>query len=451
MFKMSKFLFFLSIFFVFVIGNANKPELLFDHIASEDGLSHSWVTHIYKDSYGYMWFATEGNGINKYDGHNFTVYKHNPKDRKSLTYNLVTFITEDKKGTLWIATMGGGVNNYNYNTKTFEKYKKNNNDNINTINDWVTEITETSNGEIWITTYYGAYLISKEKEEFLHFRHAEDDPKSISSNSVVTIFEDSRHNLWFGIESGLNIYNKDSSNFSFYTEEDGLPNNAIKGILEDDHGNLWLSTNKGVSKFIAAVNIPNTPEFKNYSVEDGLQGNEFNAKACLKGKDGKFYFGGNNGFNVFHPDSIKENPYKPEIVFTDFLLFNNPVEIGKKDSPLKKHISRTKQIVLSYKQSVITIKYAALNFIAPDKNKYAYMLEGFDKDWNYVGNKKEATYTNLDPGKYLFRVKGSNNDGVWNEKGASLTIIITPPFWRTIRFWDDFLRNKNREEMVDYI
>jgi ligand-binding sensor domain-containing protein len=435
----------------------NRRNNKWQHFNHEEDNSKSigarGVYAIFRDSRKNMWIGTWRGGLNLFNENKktFIRYLHDPNGRGSISNNNIFDVTEDKDGTLWIATMGGGPNKFNYKTNTFEKYIESDGDNTNTINDWVTEFMESHNGEIWIATGYGVYLINKEKEELLHFRHLEEEPKSISNNSIVTIFEDSKHNLWFGTESGLDIFNRDSNDFSLYSEEDGLPNNAIKGILEDDHGNLWLSTNKGISKFIDAVNKPKVPEFKNYSVEDGLQGNEFNARACLRGKDGKLYFGGNNGFNVFHPDSMKENPYKPEIIFTDFLLFNNSVEIGKEDSPLKKHISRTKDIVLSYKQSVITIKYTGLNFLAPEKNQYAYMLEGFDKDWNYVGNKREATYTNLDPGKYIFRVKGSNNDGLRNEKGASLQIIITPPFWQTIRFWDDFFRNKNREEMFDYI
>ncbi|MEJ2567380.1 MAG: two-component regulator propeller domain-containing protein, partial [candidate division WOR-3 bacterium] len=420
------------------IYNENKNK--WQHLKYEENNSKSigarGVYTIFRDSRKNMWIGTWGGGLNLLNENTqtFTRYLHDKNKEGSISSNNIFDVTEDKDGELWIATMGGGVNKFNYKTKTFEKYESNNKDNINAINDWVTEIIESHNGEIWVATYYGAYLLNKEKKGVLHFRHMEDDPKSISSNSVVTIFEDTKNNLWFGTESGLNIFNRDNNNFSFYSEEDGLPNNSIKGILEDDHGNLWISTNKGLSKFIDAVNKPKTPKFKNYSVEDGLQGNEFNGRTCIRGKDGRLYFGGINGFNVFYPDSIKENPYKPEVVFTDFLLFNNPVKIGEEDSPLKKHISRTKEIVLSYKQSVISIKYSALNFMAPEKNQYAYILEGFDKDWNYVGNKREATYTNLDPGKYVFRVKGSNNDGVWNEKGASLKIIITPPFWQTIWF-----------------
>jgi len=390
---------------------------------------------ILRDSRNNMWIGTWAGGLNLFNEtkKTFTRYLHDKNKETSISSSNVFGITEDKDGILWIATMGGGVNKFDYKTNTFKKYI--NNDNANTINGWVTEITESHNGEIWIATGYGVYLINKEKEDLLHFRHLEDEPKNIiSSNSIVTIFEDSKHNLWFGTESGLNIFNRDSSNFSFYSEEDGLPDNSIRGILEDDHGSLWLSTNKGISKFVNAVNKPKVPEFKNYSVSDGLQGNEFNSRSCFKDKNGRLYFGGTKGFNVFHPDSIKGNPYKPEIVFTDFLIFNNPVKIGKEDSPLKKHISITKEITLSYKHSVITFAYVALNFLAPEKSEYAYILEGFDKEWHYVRNKKEVTYTNLDPGTYIFRVKGSNNDGIWNEEGTSLKIIITPPFWKTTWF-----------------
>jgi signal transduction histidine kinase/ligand-binding sensor domain-containing protein len=417
----------------------NRKNNKWQHFKHKENNSKSigarGIYAIFRDSRKNMWIGTWRGGLNLFNENKktFTRYLHDKNKESSISSNNIFDITEDRDGTLWTATMGGGINNFDYKTNTFEKYIKSNNS-TNTINDWVTEITESHNGEIWIATGYGVYLINKEKKGGLHFRHMEDDPKSISNNSIVTIFEDSKHNLWFGTESGLNIFNRDSCNFSFYSEEDGLPNNAIKGILEDDYGNLWLSTNKGISKFIGAVYKPKVPEFKNFSVEDGLQGNEFNKGACLRGKDGKLYFGGNNGFNAFYPDSIKENPYKPEIIFTNFFLFNKPVEIGEKDSPLSKHISLTKEISLSYKQSVISIQYAALNFLAPGKCEYAVMLEGFDEKWNYVGSKREATYTNLNPGKYTFRVKGSNNDGIWSEKEASLRIIIAPPFWKTLLF-----------------
>jgi len=400
------------------------------------GISSNAVWAIFRDSRKNMWIGTWAGGLNIFNEkkRKFAHYLHNKDDKNSLSSNNIFDIAEDKDGVLWAPTMGGGLDRFDYETKTFKAYTNDIDDTTSILNDWVREVLIGRNGEIWVVTCSGLDLFYKEKEIFRHFRHLDEDTKSLSSNDVITAFEDSKKNIWVGTETGLNLLNREGSNFLLYSEKDGLPNNVIRGIVEDNHGNLWISTNKGLSKFVDAINRPKNPEFINYTREDGLQGNAFNSRSCLKDENGKLYFGGNNGFNVFHPDSLKENPNKPKIVFTDFLIFNKPAEIGEENSPLRKHINRTKEIILSYKQSVISIKYAALNFLAPEKNRYAYMLEGFDKDWNYVGDKREATYTNLNPGKYLFRVKGSNNDGVWNEKGASLQIIITPPFWQTIWF-----------------
>ncbi len=409
----------------------------FSHDKSHDkSISSNAVWEIYKDSHKNMWIGTWGGGLNLFNEKEktFKYYLHDDNDNSSISRNNVFDIKEDKDGILWVPTMGGGLNRFNYKTETFKTYKNDTEDGTSILNNWVMEILESDSGEIWVATADGLDRFDKEKEVFYHFTHSDEDPKSLSSNEALTVFEDSKKNLWIGNENGLNLFNRDSSNFSLYSEKNGLPNNVIKGICEDDHGNLWISTNKGLSKFINAVNRPKEPEFKNYTTDEGLQSNVFTSRSCFKDKDGKLYFGGNNGFNVFHPDSIKNNPYKPQIVFSDLLIFNNPVKIGKEESPLKKHISRTKEIVLSYKQSVIAIKYAGLNYLAPKKCEYAYMLEGFDKGWNYIGNKREATYTNLDPRTYTFRVKGSNNDGVWNEEEASLKIIITPPFWQTLWF-----------------
>jgi signal transduction histidine kinase len=225
--------------------------------------------------------------------------------------------------------------------------------------------------------------------------------------------------------SGLNKYDPKTNSFQVYTVRQGLPSNAIMDIQQDTKGNLWLGTKKGICKF-----NPQTNQIRNYTQEDGLQGNEFN-KASLKSQSGDMYFGGTNGFTAFYPDSIRDNPIIPPIYLTNFQIFNKTVPIGTPDSPLQKAISETEEITLSYEQSVFSFEFAALNFSIPEKNQYVYQMENFDQDWNYVGNKRSATYTNLDPGTYVFRVKGSNNDGVWNTKGASIRIIITPPWWKT--------------------
>ena len=415
----------------------NKTFKYFVHNPNNSkSIGSNAVWAIKRDSRGNLWVGTWAGGLNLFNSktNNFTRFKHNPNDDNSIGSNNVFAIIEDHDGELWIATMGGGLNLFDYNNRTFKRYMYDDRDEYSISDDWVNTVFESSYGEIWVATSFAIDLFDKEKGKFIHFTHDNSNNSSISTNGATLFFEDSKGNLWIGTRKGLDIFNRKDSTFSYYLEEDGLPNNQINGILEDEHGNLWISTNKGISEYINGINRLKNPVFKNYNVSDGLQGNEFNKRAFCKGKDGRMYFGGKNGFNVFHPDSIKENLNIPPLVITELLLFNRNIPIGEEKSPLKKHISVSKEITLSYKHSAITLRYVALNFLASEKNQYAYMLEGFEEEWNYVENKREATYTNLDPGTYTFRVKGSNNDGVWNEEGASLKIIITPPFWKTVFF-----------------
>jgi signal transduction histidine kinase len=267
----------------------------------------------------------------------------------------------------------------------------------------------------------------REKEQFTHFKNDPNDSTSLSDNKVLTIHEDRNGILWLGTTVGLNKFDKKNKRFIRYHKKDGLPSNSIQGILEDSHGNLWLSTNNGVSKF-----NPIEETFQNFNESSGLQSNEFCVNSCYKIKNGEMIFGGVNGFNIFHPDSIKKNLSIPPVVFTNFQIFNQDVPIGGKSDlsfTLKKSVTESDSIILSYKYDVILFEFAALNFSYPENNGYAYMMEGFDEDWNYVGNRNFVTYTNLPSGSYNFKVKASNNDGVWNEKGTSLHIIITPPIW----------------------
>ena len=212
--------------------------------------------------------------------------------------------------------------------------------------------------------------------------------------------------------------------FTQYSVQHGLPNNVIYGILEDSRGNLWLSTNKGLSCF-----DPQKKTFYNFDVHDGLQSDEFNAGAYFKSVSGMMFFGGVNGLNGFYPDSLTKNSYLPPVIITDFQLFNKPVKIGGL-SPLQAPITETEQIILSYRQNIFSFEFAALDYTAPKKNHYAYKMEGFEKDWNYV-ERRYASYTGLPSGEYIFRVMGSNSDGLWNRQGAALKIIINPPPWKT--------------------
>ncbi len=222
------------------------------------------------------------------------------------------------------------------------------------------------------------------------------------------------------------MFDKRSETFTYIMEKDGLPNNVVYGILPDAQGNLWLSTNRGLSKYNPVRN-----QFINYDVSDGLQNNEFNTGAFFKSKSGELFFGGISGFNYFYPRQIVKKDFTPNIVFTDFKLFNKSVFVRDDNSILKEIISETSEIILSHKENLISFEFASLDYYAPEKNNYAFMLEGFDKDWIQLGAKREITFTNLDPGEYTLKIKGTNSDGVWNDNAASLKIIIFPPWWQT--------------------
>ena len=394
------------------------------------------ICSIIKDSRNNLWVGTWAGGLNQLNSEHsyFTRFMNDPANPNSISGNNIFSIIEDNEGYLWIACMNAGLNRYDYKTNTFKAYRTNYQVASSISGDWVRTLFINSYNEFWVSTSVGIDLFDREKEKFIHFVNDPDDSTSISYNGAIVFFEDSRKNFWIGTEGGLNSFIREDSTFIYYQEEDGLPDNTIKGICEDDHGNLWLSTNRGISKFNDAVLRPQNPVFENFSPGDGLQGDEFNRRSYFKDSEGHIYFGGTNGYNVFHPDSIKNNSFIPPVIITDFQLFNESVVINEKGSPLKNHISVTDQITLTYKQSVITFTFAALNYLAPEKNEYKYLMEGFDEKWHSVGNKREATYTNLDPGKYVFRVIASNNDGLWNETGTSIKITILPPWWQTILF-----------------
>jgi PAS domain S-box-containing protein len=227
---------------------------------------------------------------------------------------------------------------------------------------------------------------------------------------------------------GLYRYNRQSGSFARYTESQGLPSSTIRCILEDGIGRLWLSTQRGISRF-----DPQRENFRNYDVSDGLQSNEFST-GCYQGPDGEMFFGGSNGLNAFFPQNVRDNPYVPPVVITGFKTFNKPVPIGP-ESVLKKAIPYVDSLTLSFRDNVFSFEFAALSYANSQKNRYRYQLEGLEPGWNEVGARQRlATYTNLDRGRYVFRVQGSNSDGVWNEEGVSLPILITPPWWRTIWF-----------------
>jgi len=452
---------------------------------NKNSLFGSSVTCFTEDQDRNIWISTDGGGINKFNPQTkkFNNFRSNLNDPRTLTNDKVLSVEADHQGGLWAGMWQGGLNYFKIEGDNLILKKKydfvdKNNLNSNCIftiyvsksnETWVgnfstglykldpiTEkfksvelskeptnynsirnITSDSYNNLWISTEtFGLVKINHDSGEMESFVHNDNDSASLINLSINVVFEDSKKRLWIGGDgSGINLFNPKTKSFTHYLKEQGLPDNSVQGILEDGLGNLWISTFAGISKATIKSNDSDDGKlklrFKNFTVQDGLQGSVFNRWAYFKSSTGEMYFGGLNGFNVFYPDSIKENRDLPPVHITEFLLFYKPVAIGEKGSPLSKHISQTKEIVLKQNQSFITFRYVALNYIFSEKNQYAYKLDGFDKDWNYVGDKKEASYTNLDPGKYTFRVKASNNDGIWNEEGVFLRIVVLPPWWST--------------------
>ena len=441
----------------------NKNSLIDNHV------------NTFFDDNEYLWIGTEG-GLEQFNKKEktFKHYVHNPQNKTTIGSNSIVTITKDSKGNLWSGGWNSGLNRFNYKNESFTHYyydqkdsdinlshifsvcptsdnnlwlgviyeglilykpdygivKKYSTSNSQISNNNIEEITKTKDGDLWMSSNTSLDRFNPVTETFAHYIHNPEDPASIKSNTIFSLFEDSKENIWVGTNAGLHLLNKSTNGFKVFQVEDGLPDNSIKSICEDRHGNLWLGTNKGLSKFIDGIKNPANPVFKNYTLEDGLQGNEFSRNSSYLSPNGLMYFGGVNGFNVFNPDSIKDINNIISLVFVDFLIFNEPVTAGTKDSPIKENISQANEVVLNYTQSVFSFRFSALNYISPEKTQYAYILEGFEKKWNNVGNKREATYTNLENGVYTFRVK-ANNNGIWDENIASVKVIILPPWWKT--------------------
>lgn len=391
-------------------------------------LNSDRILFIYEDRSGVLWIGTLTDGLWGYDqkAKRLKYYRHEPLNPQSLSADQVNRIYEDTAGILWIGTTTG-LNRFDREKEIFTCYRNMPADNNSLSNDFIFVIYEDQSHCLWIGTEDGLNQFHRGSETFTHWKKDPDNPNSLSNNKVCSICQDKSGIFWIGTwGGGLNKFDQEKGTFRHYLEKDGLPNEYIYGILEDEDGYLWMSTNRGISKF-----DPKGETFKNYDARDGLQGNEFNAGACFRSDEGEMFFGGSNGFNAFYSYEIKDNPHIPPIVITGFRVFDEPVKIGP-DSRLKQSITETKEIVLTHEDNVFSFEFAALDFSNPKKNKYLYKMEGFDRDWNErKSDRRFVTYTNLDPGKYVFRVMGSNNDGVWNEKGTSIKIIITPPFWET--------------------
>jgi signal transduction histidine kinase/ligand-binding sensor domain-containing protein len=385
------------------------------------------LNSIYKDARGYVWLGGWNSSLDRFEERTglFKHYLHDPSNPESLMSNNVLSIHGDRNGQIWVG-QEGGVGRFDPVTDGFANYRPVP-ENPSSLENNIGVIFQDRSAVLWLGSWGGALSrFDETTKRFVNYTPDPRDARRLNGGGINSILEDRTGTLWLGAWDGLYRQNRKDATFTRYTESQGLPSSAIQAVLEDKLGRLWLSTKNGISRF-----DPVTERFRNYDVSDGLQGDEFSQGACAQGPDGEMFFGGSNGFNAFLPETIRDNPYVPPVVITSFRIFNKPVPIGVK-SVLAKAISYADGLTLSYHDTIFSFEFAALSYANSPKNQYRYRLEGLEHGWNEVGSKHRlATYTNLDPGKYVFRVQGSNSDGVWNEQGVSLSIQITPPWWRT--------------------
>jgi len=397
---------------------------------NRNGILSNLILDIANGGDGNYWIGYNGAGFSKFDFRSETFEHFRFEEGKSnrLNSSTVRKILVGNDGRLWLGTGGGGLNVYNPDKQTFRYFSTNTTPSISS--NIVTALFEDSNGYLWIGSRGGGLnKMDQSLESVTVFRHHTNSANTISSDYIWDIWEDNEGGIWIATSMGLNSLNPYTEQITSYTEKDGLGNNWVYSILDDDSGRLWLSTNRGLSVF-----DPVDKSFTNYDVQDGLQSNEFNAAAKYKSEDGRLYFGGINGFNAFYPGKIPMNTKEPNVVLTSLEVLNKPVPIGEKGSntySIPKHISQLNELTLSHKESVISLEFAALHYVNPQKNRYQYMLEGFDKDWVEAGTRRYITYTNLNARDYTFRVRGANSDGYWSSEEATLAIIVLPPPWKT--------------------
>ncbi|MCP5051052.1 MAG: response regulator [bacterium] len=404
-----------------------------DKPGARNRLSHNFIRTLWQGREDVLWIGTDGGGLNRLDieTNRFTHYRAKPDDPASLSSKHIYWITGDRSGMLWIGTYGEGLNRFDPKTGKVTRFPADAFDTEGLSNGFIRAIHEDENGIIWVGTDGGGLnRLDPKTGRFTRYLPNPGNPGSLNNNVVFTICRDRKGFLWLGTDGGgLNKFDRKTRRFSYFDESHGLPNNLVFGILEDNRGFLWLSTNKGLSQF-----NPGTGAFINYTTGDGLQGKEFNGNAYHKSSSGELFFGGINGFTAFYPSLIKPNPHIPNVVLTGLKLFDQAVSPGGRFHGrvlLPKSISRTREIVLSYKENLFSLEFAALHYASPRENRYKFKMEGLDPRWQESRDRRYVTYANLPPGDYVFRVKGSNNDGLWNEEGAALKIVILPPVWGT--------------------
>lgn len=430
---------------VYQFNNTNAKAIFSQFAATE----HLNVWSLMVGRNDDLWIGTYGRGLKQLSlkNGNLKDWEIESQTIKTAAYDYIKSLYLDDNNILWIGFWGGGLARMNTKTGDYKIWitESVNSNSINHNDVW--DIHRDKLGRLWVATNVGGLNLFDEEDggKFIRLIKAKQPSKRFSSNSLFTIYEQMNLGnkdkpdetvLWLGSSNGLNkLVIKNTSDFSnvetldwnveIFGNKEGLADNSIKSILEDKNGNLWIGTNSGISFFDVEKKL-----FINYSTSDGLNGIEFNSSAALKSNDGLMYFGSVDGLNVFRPEEITQSNFLPPIVFTDFQILNQPVNIGE-SSPLKESILTAKKIILSHSDNVFSFQFSALDYNSPQSIQYAYMMQGFDDDWTYSGNRRFITYTNLNQGNYIFKVKATNSDGVWNENYKSVLVIINPPWWRT--------------------
>lgn len=444
------------------------------------------VFALYKDKKGILWVGAYGGGLSKIDraDNRVTTFKRLDDNPKKIGGNCINAITEMPDGVLWIGTVYNGICRMDIQSETFTQYRCDpRNPSHSLTRGQILYFLAIPPNHLWIGANFGLSRMDISTGKFDTFRHDPAKPGSISNSVVCSIHKDRDNTLWFGTYGGgVNRFNpgtntftpfrisspssqklhnlvfslndaepgflwlgtqvglvkfntrfkpgsdgKLDETFTRYTTADGLPDNAIYAVLRDESGHLWLSTNRGISRF-----DPVNRQFKNYGLSAGLQGYKYHVCSYYKARDGEMFFGGHSGFDSFYPGQIKSNPNEPPVVFTSFNLFNKPVPIAP-GSVLEKHISDTRELVLSYDQNICSFRVAALDFTAPEANRYRYKVPELSSHWVDLGTENRISFTGLEPGTYTLQVNGTNNDGLWSGTETTLKIIVTPPYWQT--FW----------------
>ena len=385
------------------------------------------VISICEDRSGSLWVGTYSHGLHRFDRRTgkFKTYRHDPADPYSLSNDVVMRLLVDHKGTLWAGT-ADGLNRFDAVTEHFTTYKLEPQSGVLCL-----ELVEDREGKIWIgTESSGLRHFDPATGQFAVYKHDRNVPGTLSDHRVNSVHFDRSGTMWVGTQNGLDKFNPQTGSFSAFTQRDGLPGNAVGCILEDNNSNLWMSTNNGVAQFDSE-----SKTFRNFSTAEGLPGPNLTGwGACFQSPSGEMFFGGFNGGTSFFPDTVMDSSYAPPIVLTDFRLFGNPVQVGGQ-SPLRRSISFTRDLILSHQQNVFSITLSALSYASPATNRYKYKLSNLERDWNEVGSdRRQAIYTTLPPGTYTFRAQGATRGGPWSEPGVALRIEILPPWWRTWPF-----------------